>query len=118
MNDLDVACYRVSTVVTLSKKLVDNPIPCSYDPFSFVVEYARLFNTLLLHFKVLMRLSGFLEMGIGLLVEAEASICARSVQDMVMRVITICGEGLISNLVYALLGVSAMSRVKGFLIIL
>ncbi|XP_042008128.1 transportin MOS14-like isoform X1 [Salvia splendens] len=53
----------------------------------------------------------FLEMSIGVLVEADASIPGRSVQDMVMRVISICGEGLISNLVYALLGVSAMSRV-------
>ncbi|XP_042047185.1 transportin MOS14-like [Salvia splendens] len=53
----------------------------------------------------------FLEMSIGVLVEADASIPARSVQDMVMRVVSICGEGLISNLVYALLGVSAMSRV-------
>lgn len=84
-------------------------------PFSFVVEYLRLFNILLLHFKVLMKLSGFLEMGVGLLVEAEASVSARSVQGMVMRVVSVCGEGLISNLVYALLGVSAMSRVKGFL---
>ena len=78
-------------------------------------KHMRLFNMLLLHFKVLMRLSGFLEMSIGVLVEADASIPARSVQDMVMRVISICGEGLISNLVYALLGVSAMSRVKGLM---
>lgn len=35
-----------------------------------------------------------------------------SVQDMVTRVISHSGEGLVSNLVYALLGVSAMSRVK------
>ncbi|KAH6811312.1 ARM repeat superfamily protein [Perilla frutescens var. frutescens] len=53
----------------------------------------------------------FLEVGIALLVEPEACISEISVQDMVMRVVSQSGEGFISNLVYALLGVSAMSRV-------
>ncbi|KAI3457764.1 hypothetical protein Pfo_014427 [Paulownia fortunei] len=53
----------------------------------------------------------FLEVGLAFLMEPEASSSERSVQDMVIRVISLSGEGLISNLVYALLGVSAMSRV-------
>lgn len=59
-----------------------------------------------------MSFTGFLEVGIGFLVEPEASISERSVQDTVMRAVSQCGEGFISNLVYALLGVSAMSRVN------
>ncbi|PIN24232.1 Nuclear transport regulator [Handroanthus impetiginosus] len=53
----------------------------------------------------------FLDVGLAFLLEPEASTSERSVQDMVIRVISLSGEGLISNLVYALLGVSAMSRV-------
>ncbi|KAL0344200.1 UNVERIFIED_CONTAM: hypothetical protein Sangu_1307400 [Sesamum angustifolium] len=53
----------------------------------------------------------FLEVGLALLLEPEGSTSERSVQDMVIRVISISGEGLVSNLVYALLGVSAVSRV-------
>ncbi|XP_051140247.1 transportin MOS14 isoform X2 [Andrographis paniculata] len=53
----------------------------------------------------------FLEIGLSLLLEPEAST-SESVQDVVIRVISHCGEGIISNLVYALLGVSAMSRVQ------
>lgn len=59
-----------------------------------------------------MSLTGFLEVGIAFLVKPEASVSTRSVQDMVMKVVSVCGEGFISNLVYALLGVSAMSRVS------
>ncbi|XP_020554942.1 importin-13 isoform X1 [Sesamum indicum] len=53
----------------------------------------------------------FLEVGLALLLEPEGSTSETSVQDMVIRVISISGEGLVSNLVYALLGVSAVSRV-------
>ncbi|KAL6508123.1 hypothetical protein OROHE_021665 [Orobanche hederae] len=54
----------------------------------------------------------FLEVGLGFLVEPEASTFVRAVQDMVIRIVSVSGEGLVSNLVYALLGVSAMSRVQ------
>ncbi|KAL8557412.1 hypothetical protein ACS0TY_004731 [Phlomoides rotata] len=53
----------------------------------------------------------FLEVGLAFLVESDDSTSERPVQDMVIRVISLSGEGFISNLVYALLGVSAMSRV-------
>ncbi|KAK6155333.1 hypothetical protein DH2020_009581 [Rehmannia glutinosa] len=53
----------------------------------------------------------FFEVGLVFLLEPEPSTSERSVQEMVIRVISLSGEGLISNLVYALLGVSAMSRV-------
>ncbi|KAL0377235.1 UNVERIFIED_CONTAM: hypothetical protein Sradi_3029000 [Sesamum radiatum] len=54
----------------------------------------------------------FLEVGLALMLEPEGSTSERSVQDMVIRVIvSSSGEGLVSNLVYALLGVSAVSRV-------
>ncbi|GFQ01128.1 importin-13 [Phtheirospermum japonicum] len=54
----------------------------------------------------------FLEVGLAYLVKPEASTSERAVQDTVIRVISLSGEGLISNLVYALLGVSAMSRLQ------
>ncbi|KAL0331801.1 UNVERIFIED_CONTAM: hypothetical protein Scaly_2081600 [Sesamum calycinum] len=50
----------------------------------------------------------FLEVGLALLLEPEGSTSERSVQDMVIRVISISGEGLVSNLVYALLGVCSV----------
>ncbi|KAG8385034.1 hypothetical protein BUALT_Bualt04G0180900 [Buddleja alternifolia] len=53
----------------------------------------------------------FLDVGLAFALEPLASTSESSVQDMVLRVISLSGEGLISNLVYALLGVSAMSRV-------
>ncbi|KAL0450852.1 UNVERIFIED_CONTAM: hypothetical protein Slati_1641600 [Sesamum latifolium] len=53
----------------------------------------------------------FLEVGLALMLEPEGSTSERPVQDMVIRVISSSGEGLVSNLVYALLGVSAVSRV-------
>ncbi|CAA2985061.1 transportin MOS14 isoform X1 [Olea europaea subsp. europaea] len=56
-------------------------------------------------------LSCFLDVGLASLVESMTCISEGSVQDMVTRVISHSGEGLVSNLVYALLGVSAMSRV-------
>lgn len=55
--------------------------------------------------------SGFLDVGLGFLLQPVGSTSERSVQDMVIKVISLSSEGLISNLVYALLGVSAMSRV-------
>ncbi|KZV42041.1 importin-13 [Dorcoceras hygrometricum] len=56
-------------------------------------------------------ISCFLEVGVVFLLEPVALTPERSVQDMVVRVISVNGESLVSNLVYALLGVSAMSRV-------
>ncbi|KAL3813945.1 hypothetical protein ACJIZ3_015213 [Penstemon smallii] len=53
----------------------------------------------------------FLEVGIAFLLDPVGSTSERSMQDTVIRVISLSGEGLVSNLVYALLGVSAMSRV-------
>lgn len=56
-------------------------------------------------------LSCFLDVGLASLLESVTCISEGSVQDMVIRVISHSGEGLVSNLVYSLLGVSAMSRV-------
>ncbi|PON35483.1 Exportin [Parasponia andersonii] len=56
-------------------------------------------------------LSCFLEVGLALLLESMTSISEGSFTAMVIQVISHCGEGLVSNVVYALLGVSAMSRV-------
>lgn len=55
---------------------------------------------------------GFLEVGLALLLESLTSISEGSFSAMVIQVISHCGEGLVSNVVYALLGVSAMSRVN------
>lgn len=63
-------------------------------------------------FLICLSLLGFLEVGLASLLESmtfspEGSFGATSIQ-----VIYHSGEGLVSNIVYALLGVSAMSRVN------
>ncbi|KAL2532396.1 ARM repeat superfamily protein [Abeliophyllum distichum] len=56
-------------------------------------------------------MSCFLDVGLASLLESVTCISEGAVQDVVIRVISHIGESLVSNLVYALLGVSAMSRV-------
>ncbi|XP_030483962.2 transportin MOS14 isoform X1 [Cannabis sativa] len=57
-------------------------------------------------------LSCFLEVGLGFIIlDSMTCISDGSFSATVIQVISHCGEGLVSNVVYALLGVSAMSRV-------
>lgn len=56
-------------------------------------------------------LSCFLEVGLISLLESKNCILEGSYSAISIQVISRNGEGLVSNLVYALLGVSAMSRV-------
>ncbi|CAA7396031.1 unnamed protein product [Spirodela intermedia] len=56
-------------------------------------------------------MSCFLDVSLTCLLECMASPAEGSLMGVLIQVIARCGEGLISNLVYALLGVSAMSRV-------
>lgn len=56
-------------------------------------------------------LSCFLEVGLASLLESMTCISEGSFSDMAIQVVSRSGEGLLSNVVYALLGVSAMSRV-------
>ncbi|KAM7512663.1 hypothetical protein LguiB_011538 [Lonicera macranthoides] len=56
-------------------------------------------------------MSCFLEVGLTSLLESVTCISEGSSGAMVIQVVSHSGEGLVSNLVYALLGVSAMSRV-------
>ncbi|KAL4567970.1 hypothetical protein LXL04_023567 [Taraxacum kok-saghyz] len=56
-------------------------------------------------------MSCFLEFGVSSLVESVTCNADTSVPLMVVQVISHSGEGIVSNVVYALLGVSAMSRV-------
>ncbi|PKI79246.1 hypothetical protein CRG98_000366 [Punica granatum] len=58
-------------------------------------------------------LSCFLEVGLSSLLETMGSAAEGSFNATVIRVASHSGEGLLSNLVYSLLGVSAMSRVQG-----
>lgn len=55
---------------------------------------------------------GFLELCLTSLLEPVTCNSELSVTSMAVHVISHSGEGLVSNVVYALLGVSAMSRVK------
>lgn len=55
---------------------------------------------------------GFLEVGLISLLESKNCILEGSYSAISIQVISRNGEGLVSNLVYALLGVSAMSRVS------
>ena len=61
---------------------------------------------------MLIHLLGFLEVGLASLLESTTGFSERSFDAMVIQVISHSGEGLVSNVVYALLGVSAMSRVN------
>ncbi|XAR58342.1 hypothetical protein NMG60_11026804 [Bertholletia excelsa] len=56
-------------------------------------------------------MSCFLEVGLTSLLESVNYVNEGSFVAMAIQVISHCGEGLVSNVVYALLGVSAMSRV-------
>ncbi|CAL9214770.1 unnamed protein product [Arabidopsis halleri] len=56
-------------------------------------------------------LSGFLEVSLSSMIETVNSISEGSFSVVSVQVVSHCGEGLLSNLVYALLGVAAMSRV-------
>lgn len=60
-----------------------------------------------------MDLLGFLEVGLASLLDSSMTcISEGSFSAMAIQVISHSGEGLVSNLIYALLGVSAMSRVN------
>lgn len=59
-----------------------------------------------------MILQGFLEECLASLLGYMTSIPEGSFNAMAIQVISRSGEGLVSNVVYALLGVSAMSRVN------
>jgi len=56
--------------------------------------------------------SGFLDVVLVSLLESMNCIAAGSSNTTTIHVISHSGEGLVSNVVYALLGVSAMSRVS------
>lgn len=56
--------------------------------------------------------SGFLDVGLVSLLECMNCIVEGSFNTTAVHVISHSGEGLVSNVVYALLGVSAMSRVS------
>ncbi|GER46835.1 transportin-3 [Striga asiatica] len=89
-------------------------LAASGSPFELSLQKAGICCTALHRGAALSALSYmtcFLDVGFAFLVEPEASPSDIAVQDMVIKVISVSGEGLISNLVYALLGVSAMSRV-------
>lgn len=51
-------------------------------------------------------------MGLSSLLDSLTCMSEGSFSATVVQVISHCGEGLVSNVVYALLGVSAMSRVN------
>lgn len=55
---------------------------------------------------------GFLDVGLLSLLESMNCITEGSSNTTAIHVISHSGEGLVSNVVYALLGVSAMSRVS------
>jgi hypothetical protein len=55
---------------------------------------------------------GFLDAGLASLLGCATCIPEGSFSAMAIQVISHSGEGLVSNVVYALLGVSAMSRVN------
>ncbi|WZY97575.1 hypothetical protein YC2023_069904 [Brassica napus] len=56
-------------------------------------------------------LSGFLEVSLSSMIETVNCNSQGSFSVVTVQVVSHCGEGLLSNLVYALLGVAAMSRV-------
>ena len=55
--------------------------------------------------------SGFLELSLSSMIETVNCKSEGSFSVVTVQVVSHCGEGLLSNLVYALLGVAAMSRV-------
>lgn len=64
------------------------------------------------HYTFLLSFLGFLEVSLASLLDSVTCIPEGSFSAMAIHVISHCGEGLVSNVVYALLGVSAMSRVN------
>ncbi|KAM7277159.1 hypothetical protein ACFE04_019025 [Oxalis oulophora] len=58
-----------------------------------------------------LNLLGFLDLSLASILEAVTSMPEGSFNAVAIQVIARSGEGLVSNMVYALLGVSAMSRV-------
>lgn len=56
--------------------------------------------------------TGFLEVSLSSMIETVNCISEGSFSVVSVQVVSHCGEGLLSNLVYALLGVAAMSRVN------
>ncbi len=60
---------------------------------------------------ICLTLLGFLEVSLASLLESMNSIPEGSYGALTIQVISHSGEGLVSSVVYALLGVSAMSRV-------
>ncbi|KAJ4794999.1 Transportin-3 [Rhynchospora pubera] len=56
-------------------------------------------------------MSCLLDVGLTCMLESDASPCKESLSGVLVNLISRCGEGLISNILYALLGVSAMTRV-------
>lgn len=56
--------------------------------------------------------SGFLDVGLVSMLDSANCILEGSFNGTAIHVISHTGEGLVSNVVYALLGVSAMSRVS------
>lgn len=61
---------------------------------------------------ILLSFLGFLDAGLASLLECLTCISEGSFSAIAIQVISRSGEGLVSNVVYALLGVSAMSRVN------
>lgn len=74
--------------------------------------YLYLSDALFFSFDIFFELLGFLEIGLTSLLESMNRISEGSFEAMTIQVISHSGEGLVSSVVYALLGVSAMSRVS------
>lgn len=60
---------------------------------------------------MLLRSTGFLEVTLTSILESSACINEGSLSAVALQILSRTGEGLVSNVIYALLGVSAMSRV-------
>jgi transportin-3 len=57
-------------------------------------------------------LAGFLEVSLTAVLESLDYIHDRSPGVVLIQILARCGEGILSSVVYALLGVSALSRVS------
>ena len=56
--------------------------------------------------------AGFLEVSLTAVLESPDCIIDRSRGVVLIQILARCGESILSNVLYALLGVSAMSRVS------
>ena len=84
-----------------------------FAPFVFSLTVSGLIRRdLFLFFNLFLSFLGFLEVGLISLLESMTCIPEGSFSAVAIQVIYRSGEGLVSNVVYALLGVSAMSRVR------